>query len=605
MFRIRPFAIVAILCSLAMAIPAAAEESPLAQVPAQAPIVVHVRGAERLKSRLFELLKNALPNDVAQSAKTKIDELLKEGFNGRELRGLPANGSIFVVFPQLPIPESHPAAFIVRITNYGEFRDGLLKEAERKTLKKNSSGYETATLDGDEVHFAQRGDFAMVTNSKEAAAQFIKPQSGLDGKFSSDAAKRFLNADASVYVDMAAVIKAYGPKFKEMRTLIEQAIGQAMHFYANDKNTMEMVKGISELLFQAVDDSRTVVLQLNFRPDGLALQAEAFFPKETRTGELLKSFQPAPLADLAKLPSGQMVYMGMHVEPALLKRFPAALFGASSSPDNRRNQRIQEQVKRMADAKPRGRFTSAQMPLEGMQIWDYENAVEAADAYLAFVQAFKTGDNFEGMVLKEQPDIKANAVEYRDLKLHSIRVAWDIDKLIAGMLMGQTQPPEMAEAARQQMVEMLKKIVGAERKMWFGLAGNSFVQVTAKDWSSAQRQIDQYIDAKTAIGKDSAFQAARRELPDRTSVVALIEAKAYAGFLTEFIGAIGLPPSGNGGKQPIPPTTTNVPTSYLAAAVTLQPESCRLDLWVPAPAINAFYRIFEPIFKMAAAEPGK
>lgn len=600
MSSIRRLTFVSVLASLALATPTSAEESPLKQIPADTQIIIHIRGAERVKGQFFNLLKNALPKEVAEPATNGIEELLKEGLNGRELRGLPADGPIFIVNPGLPAPgQDTGAAFILRANNYNEFRDGLLKGDERKTLKKDPAGYETATLGSTDFFFIQRPNFAIVTPTKELADQFTKPQAGIDSKFTADSAKRFLSADLSLYVDMAAVNKTFGPEIKEVRTLIEQALGQVTHLYAYDKNTIESIKGITDLLFQAIEDSRSVAIHLNFRPEGVSLQAETLFAKETRTGALLKSFRPAPLGDIVKLPSGQMIYMGLHVEPALLNRFPEALFGSSSSPVKDRNQRIQVQIKRMADAKPRARFTSAVMPLEGMQIWEYEDPAEALDAYLILAESLEAGDTFEGIILKERPEIKAHHVKYRDLNLDYVRTTWDIDKLMKAALTGQTLPPDMIEATRQQMLDLMKKIAGDGRKMWIGVSGKNLIQVTAKDWPSAQRQIDQFLDDKAAIGKDTAFQAARRELPDKTSALILIEAGSYAGFLSELMSIIAKPMPETKSTQSNIPITTERPTSYLGVAVTVQPERCVLDLWIPAPAIGAFYKVFDPLFKMA------
>jgi hypothetical protein len=601
MRRIRPLAFVAVLSALAVPGPLSAEESPLAQVPAQSSIVLHIRGAERLKGRLLNLVKNALPKEVAESAKNRVEELLKEVADGRELRGLPADGPIFIAYPGLPAPgQDSGAAFILRVTNYNEFRDGLLKNDERKTLKKDPAGYETATLGSTDFYFIQRPGFAIVTPTKELAVQFGKRQAGIDTKLNADAAKRFLNADLSVYVDMAAVNREFAPQIKQARDLIEQALRQVTQIYESDKNATEMIKGITALIFQAVEDSRVVLLNLDFRSDGLALQAEAQFATETKTGSLLKSFKPSPLGDVARLPSGQMVYSGLKVEPALLKMFPSALFGSSASPDSGRNQLIQDAMKKMVDAGPRAKFTSAQMPLAGMVIWDYEKPDQAVDAHLQLVKALRAGDTFEGIILKEQPEVKASAVVYRDLKLHSVRTVGDVEKLVAAVIAAQKLPPEIEKEARQQMAVLMKNLAGDERRTWIGSTGKAVVQVSAKDWASAQRQFDQFLDGKATIGKYPAFLETRRHLPAESSVLAMIEAGSYAGLLSEFMQAIVKPMPENKQRPSNTPIAAEGPTNYLGVAITLQPERCSLDLWVPAPAIGAFYKVFEPIFKLTS-----
>lgn len=93
----------ALLCALVLVRPAAAapapeeQEKPLGQVPAQAPLVVQLRGFERTRERLNVLIKNAMP-DYAGPAKEKMDQALKQALEGRSLDGLTKDGSLFLVF---------------------------------------------------------------------------------------------------------------------------------------------------------------------------------------------------------------------------------------------------------------------------------------------------------------------------------------------------------------------------------------------------------------------------------------------------------------------------------------------------------------------------
>src|SRR5205807_473962 len=127
------------------AAPAAASDSPLAQIPADAPIVIQLHGYERVKNRVFTMLKNAIP-DLAPVAQRLFDEKLKEMMNGRELKGLAKDGPAFVVFTEVPKIAAGgppPLAVIVRITNYKDFIKGMLTEDERKELKTEPAGYQS------------------------------------------------------------------------------------------------------------------------------------------------------------------------------------------------------------------------------------------------------------------------------------------------------------------------------------------------------------------------------------------------------------------------------------------------------------------------------
>ena len=46
----------------------------------------------------------------------------------------------------------------------------------------------------------------------------------------------------------------------------------------------------------------------------------------------------------------------------------------------------------------------------------------------------------------------------------------------------------------KQMADAMKKMMGEGVNSWFGSDGKVYVQVTAKDWEAARRQLDEYLD---------------------------------------------------------------------------------------------------------------
>src|SRR5262249_46058857 len=110
----------------APAAPAPADRSGLAQVPASAPIVVFLHGAEGTKDRLLATLKAALP-EFQPMVQAQLDSWLKDGIDGRKLAGVPKEGPIFLVFTELPKPGDNPPkmAVVLAVDKYEAFRDGI------------------------------------------------------------------------------------------------------------------------------------------------------------------------------------------------------------------------------------------------------------------------------------------------------------------------------------------------------------------------------------------------------------------------------------------------------------------------------------------------
>jgi hypothetical protein len=69
--------------ALALAAPVAADELPLAQVPGQGPILVHVRSMMRTKDRLPVMAEIALP-DLALQIRPHFADGILNGLEGRD-----------------------------------------------------------------------------------------------------------------------------------------------------------------------------------------------------------------------------------------------------------------------------------------------------------------------------------------------------------------------------------------------------------------------------------------------------------------------------------------------------------------------------------------
>src|ERR1700736_4460786 len=88
-------------CSVLSAAPAPGNPGALKEVPASAPLVVHLRGLEGTVDRFIHLAKQVVGDKVAQ-AEESVKEFRKNGYDGRKLRGLAKDGPVFLVFTALP-----------------------------------------------------------------------------------------------------------------------------------------------------------------------------------------------------------------------------------------------------------------------------------------------------------------------------------------------------------------------------------------------------------------------------------------------------------------------------------------------------------------------
>ena len=354
--------------------------SALALVPAQAPIVVHVRGVERTKDRLAAFLKAAVP-DFGPIAVAQIEGMLNSGFEGRKLAGLEKDGPIFLAVLEMPIaggPEP-PYAVVAAVSGYKAFRDGLLNDDERKNIKAED-GYERAELNGRETFFIDQHGFAAVTSSKDAAVLLSKKPAGLDGKLSADIAKRFLANDLSLYVNLAAVNKQYGDQIKGARESLEAAMTMAAG--GADKTSAEYMKVFFAGMFQAIEDGRVLLAALDFRPGGMNLHFQFQVGADSKTNQSLRDQKPDTLTGIGSLPSGLMLYSAAHMSGDLLKTMAPLIYGTLGGEGDAKT-KIEAAIKQIIAAGNKASFSGTNMPPAGVQVQSFGDPAKAVAATLS------------------------------------------------------------------------------------------------------------------------------------------------------------------------------------------------------------------------------
>jgi hypothetical protein len=569
--------------------PAEDAASPLAQVPAKAPVVIQLRGFEQTKDRLIAMIKEALP-DLGAKAEEKINAAVMQGLEGRSLKGLVKNGPVFVVFTEFPKSGDEDelkkkVGVLIHVTKYAEFRDGILNEDERKALKKEN-GYETTQINGEDAFFVDRGEWAVVAQSKEAAKAFAsKPTQGLDGKLAKDFAAKLLESDVAVYIDMAAVRAQYGDQIADAKKEIEGKLGDADAVPGLEKGQLELVKKFIGPAFQALDDSQAVLLAVDLRKPGLAIHAQASVGGTTKTNQLLKGMKPSAFDELARLPAGMMNYSAMQIQEGWAKDIGSYLYGANSGDKEKENKKLKEAIDELAAAKPRLRLDATSIPLKSIQVWTYDDPAKAVAAQLKVVRALEVGDVFQMAPIKD-PKIKEKAETHGGFTLHSFSATWDFDKMLEG-IEDAGGPAEIAK----KMPTLMKKWFGTDLHVWFGTDGKSVVQVTAKNFKDAQALLDQFTKGQKTIGEDAAFKEARKQLPKEATFLTFADVPAYGKMMVDVIQAM----------MPLPlpiAAPAKGKASYLGVAVTVKPERGSFDLWIPGSTAQEIYKMVEPVIKM-------
>jgi hypothetical protein len=582
----------AALFAVAVAVPApaaprASEASPLAIVPASAPIVVHLRGVEGTKDRILALLKNALP-ELAPQAEAFFDEALKEGkyTDGRKLRGAAKDGPCYFVFTELPKPDvrtENNVAIIVAITDYKEFRDGVLKEDERKNLKTEPEGYEWADIGGPEpVCFVNKKNYVVVTPSKYVAKSFTKTQKGIDEHISKEQAARLLGDDVGVYVSMDALNKEYADQIKLAKEAAKDGLkALADNAQVGQRGALEMMQKLIDPAFQAAEDSRGIVFSAAFRPGGLALHMETELRPGTPTAKALEGNKLSAFKGLDAMPAGQMVYSGLQTSKSVMTTLGGMAFGMAVDTNSAEGKAVLAALDELVKADPRTRLDAFGFPLQSVQVAHYGDPRKAMEAQLKLVETLTSGATFAGGKLKEKPKVTPKAERFGDIEFTSLELKWDVEKMFAN-----EDVPVPAET-KKQLAETAKKLFGEGQTTWIGTDGKVVLQVAAKDWATAKKLLEEHAKGANGVGAQAAFRDVRKELPAEASMVALVDLVRYVGIILEFARPIleAMLPK-------VPTAPADLAPTYSGGAVTLKPDRASLDVFISAGTVHEIFKIY-------------
>ena len=593
MQRTRRLAAAGTFFALVLPATVVAADSPLKQVPADTPVVLHVRGIERTKGRLLAMAKNALP-DLSPQTWGKLDAQIAKALDGPVLRGVPKDGSVFVaIFDPAAIFTGNVAecAAIIPVTSYADFCDAALKVDERKALKRDPGGFDQVRVDTQDYCFIKREQYAVVTTSKALALRFAKKPAGLDSTLPKDLASRLLDADVAVFLNMVALNKMYAEQIKHFRQEFEKMIGQSGNLNGAEKSTMELARRIAGPIFQGMEDTQALVVSFDFRPEGLKLRIDSSVGKDSKTNTLLEDFKSSAFADLSRLPAGALGYVGAAVDSKLFRDLMPFILGFLDDPNSPEGKAYMHAMQELGEAKPRTMLQSFSMPASGLTVWDYKDPDKAAAAQLALMQHMKAGNSYMSRVIKGQPEINANAQTYRGFKLHSAGYTWDLDAMISQAAVGGVQ----TDAQKEQMKKMMKQMLGERMTYWFGSNGTLFVMLTGDNWEAARKRLDAYLDGKHTVADEKAFKETRMQLPAEATGLFLLDAARYADLLSGIMQA-SLPLGANRPSNGNFSSAAKGKSSFIGLAVTLKSERASIELWMPVAAVAEFRRAFEPLF---------
>ncbi|MFM9960604.1 MAG: hypothetical protein ACKV2Q_05205 [Planctomycetaceae bacterium] len=569
-----------------------AEQNPYEGVP-QAPVIVHVRNPDRLQKRLSELFQTAFKPDSAPEVMAGLARFAAATFGERRLEGLAADSSLFVVFPQLPQnwEDDFPHwALIANVSDERRFREALLTVDERDTFKRNRNGLESALLGGVEVYFRRRGSRLIVTPDQELALSSAATQFRLDGKLSS----QLLASDVAVYVNLQEVAKSYGERFQEVRDVAILILQATLREQGQSRSHTNPLQSLVQAVWRILQDSRSVLIGLQFEPEGVRLRLETSVVRDSATGKQLANERPVTMEELGTMPAGKPFYSGVALSPSTLQLAHPLAYFTDSDLDAATWKPAREALLRHLDVQPRLLLNAAAAGLksEGLEVWLGGNPQAATETRLAFYETLPAGTILNAGVLREKPILLKRAHNRHGFQLHQARFRWDFKRMA-----------QAYETSHLDAVD-LRQLISREGNCWFGSNGKVFAELTGSDWYSAQAYLEEFVRQEHPLKQDPAFQAARRQLPANVSLLGFLDVNfgvqtALANVLLRAGNKI-TPQFASSLNELLVENQPVGASGYFGGAAVLEPDRVSVEAWIPAAALGRGQEVLE---KLAAARP--
>lgn len=560
--------------------------------PAKAPVVVQVNGHGAARDRLAAMLKNAVPDDVAEVTKL-ADEGIKELLGDRKLTAVPKDGRIFFVVNDIAalFDSRYTLSLLVPVTSYKEFRESFLTADERKAFEPGRAGVDEAkmTFFGEEhaAYMVDLKEYVAITPDKATAEGYAaKYTKATTAAMPAELAKSFVIGDLAVYVNLDVINDLHGEQIRAFRGLIDFALQQGAMggmIPGLDKKQIEAAKVIIHGAFQAVEDARGAVLSVEFRPEGLNVRLQAQFADDTTSARVIKTENPGPLADVGKFPAG----MGQYGGSKFGKKFQDAVRGLSpefSPADEESTAALAKQQKELYAAGPLGDISASSPPNVSVTVGSYTDPAKAVAAIAGSYEAMTAGGRVMAAVLKDAPKAKAGAQKHQGFTFTEIKLAFDFDATVKDL------PDGVRESTRAQ----LKNNLSEKTTVWVGTDGKSVVQALG-NWDAVAAALDGYLDGKKTIADTAGYKLTRKNLPPEASYLMLMETGQTLTALMESArameGAIpGFPKVG--AVKPL-----KGDASFIGMAATFKGDAATFNLFVPAAAVGTARKMLDGVIK--------
>lgn len=566
--------------------------------PADALLVVSLKGIKAIEDHIQELATAAFPKQAAQWRDRLRKDLAADLLKDRDTSVLRSDARLYLVIHDLGEEFSDPEwSLLLPVQSYKEFCTSFLTQAERRTRTQEAPGVEairTLALLEEEttVYLVDLGEYvAICAELKQARHYRSQYTRGSTRALGPTLAEAYLRADVAVYVNMESLVQRYANELRAMKALFDFVLQQAeQEIPGLDRAEKEMLKKAIPALFQAIDDSRAVVLGLECGAKGVQCNLHVRFGENTASSRVLAREKGLAPSEWTHLPAGMQWYFAQSAQGQIGKFLVQTRQDFRAADDDPQGQRlVQLHLNDLQSSDLQVLREAINLPGYSISVARYRDPEKALRAYVKLHKVLGAGGYAHGGRLRNAPGVREGAEQHRGFTFTEIRLHFDWEEMLG----------EFPEAQRDAARDVLKRLLPERINSWVGLVEmnqhKELVELWANNWDEARKLLDRFLDGKEGLAARTEFGLVRDRLTDSSSMN-IFDLNAITPVILDFLELLRLEQD----LLPLPRKPQRMGTNTPAYAVVnyrCQEEVFTLQLYCTPGAVAILAQFVESFLK--------
>lgn len=561
-------------------------------IPAKSLFVVQLTSHEELKKKIEQFVDAALP-DLAKGFKSEFEDGIKEMLKGRSLEALEPNQSIYFVISDVDFLEGSPVlAVFLPIKDYKTFREKGLSAEERKSFRRLQGKIDTIDVQDETTYLVDRSDlgYVVILQDREFAELYAENYPRLTREaLGEQLAPGFFDADISFLMNFDRLNELYGENIAQFKQLFQFALGQAGPDTGLDEKQIEQIKLFYDVLFQGLEEGRAFTFAINLPPEGIHMRMQYAALPSSSTAKNFSDEKNIEDFDLKALPANMASY-GFARQSANLSKFADLLNPEFEVPEdeNRATLAMKKYSEQFVTTRAKPHKYALTMAKNSIEVYTPDDPKKLAEAKSELLKLMPKSARYYNVPLKKEPKMLEVKDKVAGFDLQGAEIQVDFESLL-----DEEDDPELAEVT----IATAKLFLQETTRIWFGSNGKEYVQVSAENFETAKKLIEDYQAGKNNLGENPRMLAIRKLFPEKVSSVTYMDVvqmltQLSKGFRKTLAQVPGLPIGELPELKPIETKPIYAGTSYTVTA-----NGFIFDFFAPTESVSYGRKLFEPWVK--------